>query len=188
MSSKIFLSLTYFNILWSHLIKSATPLKKSNLVINLVNYQKLVFKLTAMVAIALMNLVWALPAVAMTQKLQLKSLDGYQVEINFSYDATQNISLLTEQGKEAKLVNDLEVNFYEPDGKMIASYNNIVDGIIQSKYFEFNYDLKAQQLQGREDLGGTSAGEMYLKGDIAHGLSLIKVEPSGAERVIDQIK
>jgi hypothetical protein len=153
-----------------------------------VKYQNLAVKLTAIVAIALINLAWVFPAVAVTQKVQIKSLDGYQVEINFNYDAILSTSMLSEQGREAKLVDDLKVNFYDPDGKMIASYDNIVDGIIQSKYFEFNYDLETQQLQGKVDLGGTSAGEMYLKGDINQGFSLIMVEPSGEERVVDQVK
>jgi hypothetical protein len=157
-----------------------------------VNYQNLGVKLTTVVtvvmAIALINLAGVLPAAAATQKVQIKSLDGYQVEINFSYDATQGTPMLSEQGKEAKLVDDLKVNFYDPDGKMIASYDNIVDGIIQSKYFEFSYELETQRLRGKVDLGGTAAGEMYLKGDIDQGLSLIMVEPSGEERVVDQVK
>ncbi|MGL5834027.1 MAG: hypothetical protein ACRC1Z_12470 [Waterburya sp.] len=152
------------------------------------NYQNFAVKLTAIMAIALINLAWVFPAVAITQKVQIKSLDGYQVEINFSYDATPDTPMLSEQGREAKLVDDLKVNFYDPDSKMIASYDNIVDGIIQSKYFEFNYELKTQRLQGKVDLGGTSAGEMYLKGDIDQGLSLIMVEPSGEERIVDQFK
>jgi hypothetical protein len=157
-----------------------------------VNYQNLAVKLTASItaimAIALINLAWVFPVVAATQKVQIKSLDGYQVEINFSYDGTQNTPILSEQGRDAKLVDDLKVNFYDPDGKMIASYDNIVDGIIQSKYFEFNYDPQTQRLQGKVDLGGTSAGEMYLKGDIAQGFSLIMIEPSGEERMVDQFK
>lgn len=156
------------------------------------NYQNLAVKLTAVVAvitaIALINLAWVFPAVATTQKVQIKSLAGYQVEINFSYDATQKMQILSEQGREAKLVNDLTVNFYDPDGKMIASYDNIVDGIIQSPYFEFNYEPETQQLQGKVDLGGTSAGEMYLKGNIDQEFSLIMIEPSGEERIVDQIK
>jgi hypothetical protein len=157
-----------------------------------VNYLNLAVKLTAVVtvvmAIALINLASVFPAVAVMQKVQIKSLGGYQVEINFSYDASQNTLMLSEQGREAKLVDDLKVNFYAPDGKMIASYDNIVDGIIQSKYFEFNYELETQRLQGKVDLGGTSEGEMYLKGDIEQGFSLIMVEPSGEERIVDQVK
>ncbi|MFM2311530.1 MAG: hypothetical protein RLZZ04_806 [Cyanobacteriota bacterium] len=156
------------------------------------NYQNLAVKLTAVLAIvmaiALINLAWVFPAVAATQKVQIKSLEGYQVEINFSYDEAQNTPILSEQGREAKLVDDLKVNFYNPDGKMIASYDNIVHGIIQSKYFEFNYALETQRLQGKLDLGGTAAGEIYLKGDIDQGLSLIMVEPSGEERVVDRVK
>jgi hypothetical protein len=159
--------------------------------VTMVNYQNFAVKLTTfftfIVAIALINLIEVFPAAAITQDFQLNSDRGYRVETNFSYDETKSSGMLAEQGKEANLVDSLKVSFYDPDGKMIASYDNIVDGMIQNNYFEFNYDLN-QQLLGRVDLGGESAGEMYLKGDVDQGFSLIMVEPSGEEKVIDRIK
>ena len=68
---------------------------------------------------------------------------------------------------------------------MIASYDNIVDGVVQGNYFEFNYDPDTQQLLGKVDLGGESPGEIYLKGDADNGLTLIMVEPTGEEKVMD---
>jgi hypothetical protein len=155
---------------------------------SMVNYQNFAVKLTTILAIALINLIEVFPAVAITQDFQLNSDRGYRVETNFSYDETKSSGMLAEQGKESNLVDSLKVSFYDPDGKMIASYDNIVDGMIQNNYFEFNYDLNSQQLLGRVDLGGESAGEMYLKGDVDQGFSLIMVEPSGDEKVIDRIK
>ena len=108
---------------------------------------------------------------------------------NFSYDETKkNTGAIAAQGKEANKVDSLKVRFYDPDGEMIASYDNIVDGIIQNNYFEFNYDLNTRQLLGKVDIGGEVAGEIYLKGDVDQELSLIMIEPSGEKKVIDHVK
>jgi hypothetical protein len=155
---------------------------------NMVNCQNFAVKLTTIAAISLINLLVVFPAAATTQNFQLSSDRGYRVETSFSYDETKSTGMLAEQGKEASQIDSLKVSFYAPDGKMIASYDNIVDGIIQNKYFEFNYDLNTQQLIGKVDLGGESAGEMYLKGDAGQELSLVLIDPSGKEKVIDQVK
>ena len=110
------------------------------------------------------------------------------METSFSYDQAQQHKAIAEHGSKAKVLDSLQVRFYAPDGKMIASYDNIVDGIIQNNYFEFNYDLNTQQLIGKVDLGGESAGEMYLKGDAGQELSLVLIDPSGKEKIIDQVK
>lgn len=153
-------------------------------------------RVTIILAIALINFAVVFPAVAATQNFQINSDRGYRVETSFSYNQAQGKRAIAErgrspiaaQGKKANEVDSLKVRFYAPDGKMIAGYDNIVDGIIQTNYFEFNYDLDTQQLLGQVDLGGEAAGEMYLKGDVDQGLSLILVEPSGEEKVIDRVK
>jgi hypothetical protein len=150
----------------------------------------IVVKLTVILAIALIKFInfgGILPAEAITQDFRVDGDQGYRMETSFSYDQAQQQKAIAEQGSKAKVLDSLKVRFYAPDGKMIASYDNIVDGIIQGNYFEFNYDLETQQLRGKVDLGGESAGEMYLKGDVAQGLSLIRVEPSGEERVVDRV-
>jgi hypothetical protein len=150
----------------------------------------IVIKLAVILAIALSKFIYfggMLPAEAITQDFQVNGDHGYRIETSFSYDQAQQPKAIAEHGAKAKVLDSLKVRFYAPDGKMIASYDNIVDGIIQSNYFEFNYDLETQQLLGKVDIGGESAGEMYLKGDVAQGLSLIMVEPSGEERVVDQV-
>ncbi|MEO1673758.1 MAG: hypothetical protein AAFR77_23775, partial [Cyanobacteria bacterium J06631_2] len=85
-------------------------------------------------------------------------------------------------------VDFLKVSFYSPDREMIASYDNIVDGVVQANYFEFHYDPATQQLLGEMDLGGESAGEIYLKGNVKQGLVLIEVEPSGEEKTMNSGK
>lgn len=138
------------------------------------------------IALAIAALCFVSPVSAVTQELQFESQQGYRVETFFSYDAP--IEKIAERGAgQSNTVDSLKVSFYNPAGEAIASYNNIVDGVVRGDYFEFNYDLATERLQGAIDLGGESAGEMYLKGDADGNLSLIQIEESGAEIIIDRI-
>ena len=151
-------------------------------------YQNFAVKLITVVAIALSNLLVTLPARAVTQDLQLKSDRGYRIEASFGYnDELQET--ISERGKgEANAVDFMQVRFYDREDNEIASYDNILDGVVQGNYFEFNYDPGSQQLLGNVDLGGEAAGEIYLKGNVEEGFALIEVEPSGSERTIDSGK
>ena len=152
------------------------------------NYQNVAVKLAASLAIVLIHLCYVLPANAVTQKLQINSDNGYRVETTFSYDAASHSGAITEQGKGAtQAIDNLTVSFYDPSGSMIANYDNIVDGIAQGNYFEFNYDPATQKLLGEIDLGGEFVGEIYLKGNVDQELFLIMLKPSGEEVVIDQL-
>ena len=141
----------------------------------MLHYQNFAVKGIILFAIALMNLVWAVPAMAMTESFQLHSDKGYRLETSFAYDET----------KATNNLEFLEVRFYNPDGEMMASYDNIVDGKVLGNYFEFDYDLIAHQPLGEIDIGGESAGEMYLKGSMERGFSLIQVKPTGEEEEMD---
>jgi hypothetical protein len=139
------------------------------------------------IAIAIATLCFVPVANAVTQNLQFNSPKGYTIETFFSYDAA-NSKAIAEHGRgKANILDSLKVNFYDPAGKAIASYDNIVDGIVRGDYFEFNYDPATQQLKGELDLGGESAGEMYLKGEANGDLSLIWIEESGEEQIIDTV-
>ncbi|HEY9768782.1 MAG TPA: hypothetical protein V6C71_09835 [Coleofasciculaceae cyanobacterium] len=147
-----------------------------------------VFRLAAsLVLIIFSSLCWIFPAVAITQKLEMNSVTGYTIKTTFSYDE-QSLVTISERGTgTTNALNSLTVSFYDPSGSMIASYDNIVDGVGQSDYLEFNYDPATRQLLGKIDFGGESAGEIYLKGEIDRELSLIKVEASGEERALDRV-
>ena len=149
--------------------------------------RSLVFRLAAsLVLIIFSSLCWIFPAFALTQQLEMNSTTGYTIKITFSYDE-QSLVTVSEHGTgTTNVLNSLTVSFYDPSGAMIASYDNIVDGVGQSDYLEFNYDPATQQLLGKIDFGGESTGEMYLKGEIDRELFLIKVEASGEERAIDR--
>lgn len=150
------------------------------------SYQKYAAKLIVSFAIVLINFGYVLPVNALVQELQINSDQGYTVKTTFSYNEVSSREAIAEQGKgKTKAVDNLKVSFYDPSGSMVASYDNIVNGIVQGNYFEFHYDPKTQKLFGEIDLGGDSVGEMYLKGKLEQGLSLIRVETSGQESTIE---
>lgn len=128
------------------------------------------------------------PAIATTQEIQLNSLEGYVVKTTFSYDKEQGSAMIKEQGVgKTNAIDWMKVSFYNPSGELIATYDNIVDGVSQGNYFEFNFEPATQQLSGNIDLGGEFAGEMYLKGEVEQGLSLIEVAATGEEKVVDRV-
>ena len=160
------------------------------------NYRILLSKIAIYsIAIAITTFCFVPIANAVTQNLQFNSPKGYTIETSFSYDAANFNAIalkdslrIAEQGTgKTNVLDALKVSFYDPAGKEIASYDNIVDGTVRGTYFEFNYDPATQQLTGELDLGGELAGEMYLKGEVDRELSLIEVEPSGEEQVLDRL-
>lgn len=148
-------------------------------------YRKILISL----AIFFVASLWIMPsALAITQELKFDSTSGYRVKTIFSYDETQNTDIIKEQGHgKTKTINSMRVGFYKPSGELIADYDNIVDGEVVGNYFEFNFDPNTQQILGNLDIGGESAGEMYLKGEASQKLSLIEVDELGKEKAIDTI-
>ena len=126
------------------------------------------------------------PVFAVTGQLQFHTTTGYTVKTTFSYDDASHPAIIRERGQgKTQIIESMQVSFYQPSGEAIASYDNIIDGVVRGNYFEFNYEPETQQLQGNLDLGGESPGEMYLKGMANGRLSLVRVEQSGAEKTID---
>ena len=155
----------------------------------MLKYRKLAILVVSLAMLISASLGSPKTAIAITQDLQLNSTEGYAVEARFSYDDTHNTGIIREQGKgETQAIDSLVVNFYNPAGEIIASYNNIVDGVVTGDYFEFNFDPATRQMLGEIDLGGESAGEMYLKGEVDRELSLIEIDASGKERAIDVVR
>ena len=129
------------------------------------------------------------PALAVTQELQFNTDRGYLIKTTFSYDESKQPKVIHEQGAgTTQTIDSMQVSFYKPSGELMARYDNIVDGVAQGSYFEFNFEPQTQQLLGNVDLGGESVGEMYLKGEANQELSLIEVEASGAEKAIARVR
>ncbi|MGL6338406.1 MAG: hypothetical protein ACRC80_04615 [Waterburya sp.] len=153
------------------------------------NYLNFFVKIvTNLVIFLAISLCFIAPAVAVTQELQFHSTTGHIIKTTFSYDQIPDVTPIKEQGTgKTQIVDTLTISFYKPSGELIATYDNIVDGIVTGNYLEFNFDPATKKLLGNLDLGGELAGEMYLKGNVEAGLSLIEVSASGEERIIAKI-
>lgn len=128
------------------------------------------------------------PVLATTQDFYWQGRAGYGVSVHFNYDETVANQIIKAKG--VGRTNNLElltVAFYNPNGKLIHRYNNVVDGQSQGNYLEFNFNPLTHQPVGKLDLGGELSGGIYLKGIVDEKLFLVVIEPSGEEHVIDEL-
>ncbi len=144
-------------------------------------------KFILVVAIALIvSFIFIPPATAATQIFQWQGAQGYTVKGIFEYN-NERSPVISQQGAgQTENLQSLTVSFYDPTDKLIHTYNNVNDGVAKGNYFEFHFDPTTQKLMGNIDLGGEVAGETYLKGTVGRELSLIEVDSSGKERIIDR--
>lgn len=152
-------------------------------------YQKILFNLAVNLVIMVVVSLWIVsPALAITKELQFNTAAGYTVKAKFSYDEAKNFQTIREYGHgKTEAIDSMKVSFYKPSGELIADYDNIVSGVVTGNYFEFGFDPVAQRISGNIDIGGESAGEMYLKGKAESELSLIEVNKLGEEKAIDRV-
>lgn len=128
------------------------------------------------------------PILATTQDFHWQGRAGYGVSVHLNYDETVTNQIIRAKG--VGKTNNLElltVAFYNPNGKLIHRYNNVVDGQSQGNYLEFNFNPLTHQPVGKLDLGGELSGEIFLEGIVDDRLFLIVIEPSGKEHVIDEL-
>jgi len=149
------------------------------------SFSKIIF---CLFIIALINVVGEIAiAEAVTINFQWTGEKGYSAKIVFSYDEPLNSTQIIEEGRgKAKIIQDLTVSFYNPAGQCLGRYDNIKQGISQFPYFKFNFDPQHQKAIGLIDLGGSSSGEIYLKGIVEENLKLFKIDQSGKETIYDQ--
>jgi hypothetical protein len=144
--------------------------------------------ITNLIILLAISLYFIAPATVITQEMQLYSTTGHIIKTIFSYDETQAVTLIKERGTgKTQTLDTLKISFYQPSGELIATYDNIINGIATDNYLEFNFDPVTKKLLGNIDLGGEVAGEIYLKGKVEEGLSIIEVTTSGEEKVIAEI-
>jgi hypothetical protein len=149
----------------------------------LINFKKLLIFLA--IAIALSNSLFS-SALAATDEFQFQSQTGYLIKGTFDYDKVTEGKIISAKGRgKTDDLQSLTVSFYDPQGKLIRTYENVVDRIATGNYFEFHFDPQNRQLIGNLDLGGEVAGEMYVKGTMAGELNLIEVESSDRDRLVD---
>ena len=151
-------------------------------------FQKNLIKLLVFIGFLIAReLIFNLPAEAVTQNLQWTGSADYTVEGTFNYEKEKDKEIIAESGMgKAKRLNSFIVTFYSPSGEIIDCYEDIINGEIKKEYFEFNFDTATQKAIAKIDLGGERLGELFLKGTMGNSLSLIEIEPSGEERILDR--
>ena len=149
--------------------------------------KKIVISFSFAIALLIAGLSFNFPAIATTQNYEWHGNKGYTVKATFDYREPEESNQIIEKGAgKTKQLNSLTATFYDPNGEIIRTYNNVVDGVSKANYFQLSFDPKLKQLLGNIDLGGEVAGDIYLKGEIDRHLSLIEVAPNGEEQIIDR--
>jgi hypothetical protein len=147
----------------------------------------LILKTTLATATALIiALTGITPAHAITVNFNWNGNNNYSAIGSFSYDENTAPATFSEKGAgQTYVLQSLNVSFFDPLKNVIATYNNVVDGVSIPKYFQFNFNTVTQEIFGLIDLGGEVAGETYLKGTVNTDLSLFQVPESGTDVTID---
>ncbi len=121
-------------------------------------------------------------AVATTLDFRWEGEKGYSVQGSLTYAEDKE----PVERSNAKKIESLTVSIYNPSGKKIKTYENIKHYFSQNSYLQLDFDSKNHKIDGFIDLGGNSAGEMYLKGIVDQNLALFKIDSSGKEQIYDQ--
>ncbi|MEB3311451.1 MAG: hypothetical protein VKJ02_14585 [Snowella sp.] len=132
---------------------------------------------------------WDISAIAWAKTVDFQWVgeQGYSVQGSLTYSEDKMSLKRIEEGQEDFYrIENLIVSFYEPSGKKIKTYENIKNHISSNPYFQLNFDPEKETIDGFIDLGGDSAGEIYLKGSVDKNLALFKIDSSGNERIYDQ--
>lgn len=150
-------------------------------------FEKLVWLLCSVCFLIVSELVFVMPAEAITQIFQWTGSADYTVRGAFNYEKTKDEEIIAESGMgKAKRLNSFIVTFYSPSGEIMDRYEDVVKGEIEKEYFEFNFDTATQKAIANIDLGGEQLGELFLKGTMGNPLLLIEIQPSGKERILDR--
>ncbi|MFB2978468.1 hypothetical protein [Microseira sp. BLCC-F43] len=126
------------------------------------------------------------PAQAMTYDFSWNGNGGYSATGSFSYDENTAPATFLESGSgQTKVLQSLKISFLYLSANLIATYNNVVNGISTGQYFKFNFNTVTKEIFGLIDVGGEVAGETYLKGTVNTDLSLYQVPQSGPDAIGD---
>jgi hypothetical protein len=126
-------------------------------------------------------------AEAVTLNFQWTGERGYSATAIFSYEEkTAPTTIAEEWMGQTQDLESLVVNFYNPAGKLMATYENVASNMAQGHYLQFQFNRETGQLVGTIDIGGEETDEFYLKGKAGENLSLYKVSKSGRDRLIDR--
>lgn len=126
------------------------------------------------------------PASAITFNFDWNGNASYSARGSFSYDENTAPATFSENGFGAtQALQSLDVSFFDPSNNLIATYNNVANGISTGNYFKFNFNTVTKEIFGLIDVGGEFPGETYLKGTVNTNLSLFQVPQAGSDIIID---
>ncbi|GBF80006.1 PEP-CTERM sorting domain-containing protein [Aphanothece sacrum] len=118
-------------------------------------------------------------AQAITFNFNWQGSGGYSATGMFGYDETTAPTIISENGPGT--TNDLDflmVSFFGPGNTPIvspfATYNTVVNGVSQSRFFNFNFNTVTKTFFGPFDVGGGTGviGEQFLQGTVGTLLEL----------------
>ncbi|QSJ18964.1 PEP-CTERM sorting domain-containing protein [Nostoc sp. UHCC 0702] len=96
---------------------------------------------------------------------------GYSASGSFSYDETITPAIISESGAGAtKALQSLSVSFFNPSQELIATNNEVVNGVSNNQFFEFNFDTTTGNFFGAFDVGtGSGIGDVFISNVEAPG-------------------
>jgi len=149
--------------------------------------KRVIVQLVILTSVALSILLTGIaPAQAVTVNFTWQGNQGYSAIGTFNYDQKTAPVILSEKGVgKTEVLENFTVSFADPQNYSITTYDTVVNGVSTGNYFQLKFNTITQEFIGLIDIGGESAGEIYLKGTVDTDLSLIQVSTSGKEEVID---
>ncbi|MEH2359600.1 PEP-CTERM sorting domain-containing protein [Nostoc sp.] len=100
---------------------------------------------------------------------------GYSAEGSFSYDETTTPAIISESGPGAtKALQSLSISFFNPSQELIGTKNEVVNGVSNNQFLNFNFNTTTGNLFGAFDLGtGTGIGDVFISNVEAPGRTFI---------------
>lgn len=114
---------------------------------------------------------------------------GYSLSGQFSYDdATAPTNISVSGLGPFSVLKSLSVGFFDPSNNLMQSYATVVNGVSNSNFFQFNFDVLNENLYGSFNVGGgtVAAGVQFFNGTLSSLLRLREnIDASGNSNDLD---
>ena len=126
---------------------------------------------------ATLTTLMATSAQAITFNFEWLGDAGFSASGSFSFDETTAPATFSElRSGPTNVLDSLTVSFFDPSNSLLATFDNVVDGVSSYVFLGFNFDTTTQELFGLFDVGqDTGAGDFFLIGPVGGALTLIDV-------------
>lgn len=129
-------------------------------------------KLVASLALSTTSIITcANVAAAVNFTFNWKGDAGYELSGSFSYDETISPNIISESGAGAtQALQSLSVSFFNPSQELIGTQNEVVNGVSNNQFFQFNFDTTTDNLFGAFDVGtGSGINDIFVSNVEAPG-------------------